>query len=133
MPPPLELECLAALWSIGEGTVRDVRQVLANRNFAYTTVMTVLSRLEKRGAVSRRKKGRSFVYIPRVSREELRRVAVEEVVDRFFDGSEEALVGFLRTQNEDNDAAISSPSASDAVAPGLGAFTTCSSPGPSTK
>ena len=98
MPPPLELECLQALWGIGEGTVRDVRHVMVgNRNLAYTTVMTVLDRLEKRGGVSRRKQGRSFVYVPKLSRDELRRFAVKEVVDRFFEGSEEALERFLRS------------------------------------
>ena len=111
MPPPLELECLKALWGIGEGTVRDVRHVMVgNRNLAYTTVMTVLDRLEKRGGVSRRKQGRSFVYVPKLSREELRKFAVKEVVDRFFDGSAEALKRFLSnqqavasSQNEDGD------------------------------
>jgi BlaI family penicillinase repressor len=126
MPPPLELECLKTLWAIGEGTVHDVRREMA-ADLAYTTVMTVLDRLEKRGGVSRRKIGRSFVYAAKLTRDELRRFAVKEVVERFFDGSEEALAHYLR------DAAISSPSASDAVAPGLGALTTCNSPGPSTK
>jgi BlaI family penicillinase repressor len=102
MPPPLELECLKALWGMGEGTVRDVREVMVgNRNLAYTTVMTVLDRLEKRGGVSRRKQGRSFVYMPKLSREELRRFAVKEVVDRFFDGSDEALARFLRSQESE--------------------------------
>ena len=128
MPPPLEIECLKALWGIGEGTVSDVRQVLmGDRKLAYTTVMTVLDRLEKRGGVSRRKQGRSFVYVPKMGREELQQFAVKEVVNRFFEGSQEALARYL------SDAAISSPSASDAVAPGLGALTTCSSPGPCTK
>jgi predicted transcriptional regulator len=99
MPPPLELECLKALWGIGEGTVRDVRHFLVgNRKLAYTTVMTVLDRLEKRGGVTRRKQGRSFVYVPKLSREELRRFAVKELVDRFFEGSEESLARFLRSQ-----------------------------------
>lgn len=114
MPPPLELECLKALWGIGEGTVRDVRHVMVgNRNLAYTTVMTVLDRLEKRGGVSRKKQGRSFVYVPKLSREELRKFAVKEVVDRFFEGSEEALALFLRSQetgvrsqNSDMDASL---------------------------
>src|SRR5580658_2529287 len=114
IPPPLELECLKALWGLGEGTVRDVREILVgNRNLAYTTVMTVLDRLEKRGGVSRRKQGRSFVYVPKLSREELRRFAVKELVDRFFEGSEEALARFLRSQepgvrsqNEDMDASL---------------------------
>src|SRR5215470_17992584 len=96
IPPPLELECLKALWGIGEGTVRDVRQVLVgNRDLAYTTVMTVLDRLEKRGGVERRKQGRSFVYIPKVSRETLRRVAVQDLVDDFFDGSLDGLRDYL--------------------------------------
>ncbi len=97
MPPPLELECLKALWGLGEGTVRDVRQLMVgNRNLAYTTVMTVLDRLEKRGGVSRRKQGRSFVYVPKLSPEELRRFAVKEIVDRFFGGSQEELERYLK-------------------------------------
>lgn len=97
IPPPLELECLKALWGIGEGTVKDVREILVgNRNLAYTTVMTVLDRLEKRGGVSRRKHGRSFVYSPKVSQEVLRRFAVKELVDTFFGGSQSALENYLR-------------------------------------
>jgi BlaI family penicillinase repressor len=97
IPPPLELECLKALWGIGEGTVKDVREILVgNRNLAYTTVMTVLDRLEKRGGVSRRKHGRSFVYSPKVSQEALRRLAVKELVDAFFGGSQETLENYLR-------------------------------------
>jgi BlaI family transcriptional regulator, penicillinase repressor len=108
MPPPLELECLKALWSIGEGTVHDVQRVIANkRKLAYTTVMTVMDRLEKRGAVSRRKQGRSFVYLPKLRREELQRSAVKEMVERFFEGSEDALSRFLqKSRTEQMDASL---------------------------
>ncbi len=96
IPPPLELECLKALWRVGDGTVKDVREVLTeSRNLAYTTVMTVLDRLSKRGSVERRKVGRSFVYTPVIDREELRRMAVQELVDSFFDGSRQELLAFL--------------------------------------
>ena len=55
LPPPLELACLRALWQLGEGTVHDVRRVLSKeRVLAYTTVMTLLDRLEKRGCATRR-------------------------------------------------------------------------------
>jgi predicted transcriptional regulator len=101
IPPPLELECLKALWGMGEGSVRDVREVLVgNRNLAYTTVMTVLDRLEKRGSVTRRKQGRSFVYEPKVSKEALRRFAVKELLDCFFGGSEQELIEYLRGAKE---------------------------------
>src|ERR1700694_3736810 len=96
IPPPLELECLKALWRLREASVRDVREVLTpHRTLAYTTVMTVLDRLVRRGGVVRRKEGRSFVYTPVMSRESLRKLAVRQLVDSFFDGSEEALLRYL--------------------------------------
>lgn len=98
IPPPLELECLKVLWTLGEGNVKDVREVLTrSRNLAYTTVMTILDRLERKGGVARRKVGRSFVYSPLLSREVLRRLAVKELVDTFFEGREEALIEYLKT------------------------------------
>ena len=100
IPPPLELECLKVLWNLGKGSVKDVRQGLtANRNLAYTTVMTVLDRLARKGGVARRKVGRSFLYEPVLSREALRRLAVRDLVDCFFEGSEEALLAYMRDGN----------------------------------
>jgi predicted transcriptional regulator len=97
IPPPLELACLKALWGIGEGTVKDVRGVVTeSRNLAYTTVMTVLDRLEKRGSVQRKKVGRSFVYTPVLGKDELRRLAVSALVETFFDGSRDELIRFLQ-------------------------------------
>lgn len=97
IPPPLELECLKALWTLGEGNVKDVREILTQkRKLAYTTVMTVLDRLEKRGGVERRKQGRLYVYVPVISRDTLRRLAVDALVGDFFDGSEERLSEYLR-------------------------------------
>jgi len=96
IPPPLELDCLRALWRIGEGSVKDVRGVVTeNRNLAYTTVMTVLERLTKRGAVERRKSGRAFIYLPVMGREQARRLAVQELADTYFDGSIDKLRGYL--------------------------------------
>ncbi len=105
IPPPLELECLKALWRLGDGTVKDVRGILTERrNLAYTTVMTVLDRLVKRGSIERKKHGRSFVYTPLVGRQELRRLAVAELADAFFDGSEQELRDFLEGRDQDPDA-----------------------------
>ena len=100
LPPPLELECLKVLWAIGEGNVHRVRaELLPKRNLAYTTVMTLLDRLARKGGVTRRKVGRSFVYCPRLTRDAVRRLAVKELVDCFFDGSEEALIQYLTAEN----------------------------------
>ena len=97
VPPPLELLCLRALWSIGEGNVKDVLQIVTRtRLLAYTTVMTVLDRLVRKGKVSRRKVGRAFVYTPEASRDQMRRAALRELLDAFFDGSERELIAFLQ-------------------------------------
>ena len=99
MPAPLELQCMKVLWIRGEGTVADVQQALEpRRKLAYTTVMTLLDRLLRKGAVSRRKAGRAFIYTPAVSRESLRVIAVRELLDNFFDGSEAALIKYLETR-----------------------------------
>ena len=83
LPPPLEMMCLNALWEIQEGNVEDVRKVVAqNRPLAYTTVLTLLDRLARRGAVSRRKEGRGFRYQPTVARDKLRRLALVENLSR---------------------------------------------------
>jgi len=101
IPPPLELECLKVLWAMGRANVKDVRDALASRrNLAYTTVMTVLDRLVHKGGVSREKLGRSFVYTPLLTRDGLRRAAVRELLDYFFDGSETALLEYLRRAPE---------------------------------
>ncbi|HLJ13876.1 MAG TPA: BlaI/MecI/CopY family transcriptional regulator [Bryobacteraceae bacterium] len=102
IPPPLELDCLRVLWRLGEARVRDVQTALfENRELKYTTVMTVLGRLTRRGAVSRRKDGRSFVYAPELSEDALRKLAVQEVVDRYFGGSKPQLMKFMATREDE--------------------------------
>jgi predicted transcriptional regulator len=96
---PLELECLSVLWPMGESTVRDIHRALAvSRPRAYTTVMTIMDRLEQKGIVTRRKVGRAFHYQARLSAEEARFKAVEKIVDGFFDGSLEALAAHLSSK-----------------------------------
>jgi BlaI family transcriptional regulator, penicillinase repressor len=97
VPPPLELLCLRALWTLEEGCVRDVQQVVAaSRPLAYTTIMTVLERLVRKGKLSRRKVSRAFLYAPTASREAMRAVAVKELVDGFFDGDGAGLLAYLQ-------------------------------------
>ena len=76
--------------------MRDIHRALAeSRPRAYTTVMTIMDRLEQKGIVARRKVGRAFLYQPKLSAEEARLKAVEKIVDGFFNGSPEALVAHL--------------------------------------
>jgi BlaI family transcriptional regulator, penicillinase repressor len=106
IPPPLELLCLKALWSLKEGNVKDVQRIVnETRPLAYTTIMTVLERLLKKGKLERRKVGRAFLYSPTADREEMRKVAIRELLDAFFDGSEDEMLRFLGRSPEKSAAA----------------------------
>lgn len=96
IPPPLELRCLTALWHLGEANVQAVREFLApQKQLAYTTVMTMLERLTRKRILARRKVGRAFLYKPLVSRDEIRALAVRELLDSLFDGDPQRLIEFL--------------------------------------
>ena len=93
---PLELDCMNTLWPIGQGTVREIRDLLAPRRpRAYTTIMTIMDRLARKGIVERRKVGRAYIYRPNLSAEEARAQALGQVVENYFGGSKEALIAQL--------------------------------------
>jgi BlaI family transcriptional regulator, penicillinase repressor len=93
---PLELDCMNTLWPIGQATVREIRDLLAARRpRAYTTIMTIMDRLARKGVVERMKAGRAYVYRPRLTAEEARTQAVGQVVENFFGGSKEALLAHV--------------------------------------
>ena len=79
----LEREVMEVVWSDGETTVRQVQQVLS-RPVAYTTVMTTLDRLFKKGFVTRARAGRAFVYRALRTREETQAVLASGMVSGFF-------------------------------------------------
>ena len=120
IPPPLELECLKALWRLGSGSVKDVQELLAeNKPLAYTTVMTVLERLARRGAVERQKSGRHFLYSARMDREQARHLAVRELADIYFDGSMPALREYLGNRPSTSTEAPSETHSVEALDPTL--------------
>ena len=78
------------LWPMGQGTVREIRDSLATRRpRAYTTIMTIMDRLARKGIVERRKVGRAYIYRPNLSAEEARAHALGQVIENFFGGSRE--------------------------------------------
>jgi predicted transcriptional regulator len=92
------MACLNALWELGEGNVEEVRVCVSRaRPLAYTTVLTLLDRLSRRGAVSRRKEGRGFRYQPAIERDKLRRLALSQFLDHHFGGSVDSLREFLNS------------------------------------
>lgn len=86
---PLEVDVMEAMWSFGAGNVRDVVGRL-ERKLAYTTVMTTLDRLYKKGLLSREMSDRAFVYSPKVTRQDWDRRRAGEMMAGFLTGPEAA-------------------------------------------
>lgn len=90
---PLELECMTTLWSLQEGTVREIRDTLAERRpRAYTTIMTIMDRLARKQIVTRQRIGRAWRYHACLSQHEARTHAIAQVVESFFGGSARELL-----------------------------------------
>lgn len=80
---PLEQRVMKIVWRTGEVSVRDVYAQL-EETLAYTTLMTTLDRLHKKGLLERRKEGRAFFYAPRVSPKEFERSITRSLIDRLL-------------------------------------------------
>ena len=83
---PLEQRLLERLWARGNATVRELIEH-ACPELAYTTVMTTLDRLFKKGLLTRSEEGRAFRYAPRFSSNELRREAAAQALRHLLDAS----------------------------------------------
>jgi predicted transcriptional regulator len=81
-----EREVLEVLWSEGSATVQQVADGLKTA-LAYTTVMTTLDRLYKKGLLQRSKQDRAFVYKPAFSKNDMERGRASELVHRLFSDS----------------------------------------------
>jgi predicted transcriptional regulator len=98
---PQELELMKVVWQRGSATVRDVYEaLLERRRIAYTTVMTMLNVLEKKGHLAKRAEGRSYVYAPVRTKQRVLAAMVREFVERVFDGSAEPLLVHLLEERQ---------------------------------
>lgn len=83
---PLEERLLESLWQRGNATVRELVED-GHQDLAYTTVMTTLDRLFKKGLLAREAEGRAFRYTPSVTREELHREVAGAALCQMLDAS----------------------------------------------
>jgi predicted transcriptional regulator len=99
----LEREVMNIAWQRTELCVRDVYEVFQER-IAYTTLMTTLHCLYRKGVLDRSKKGRAFIYSPRFTPLELEQGIAKDVIeglmDRAFNGVEPLLACIVETVTE---------------------------------
>jgi len=97
----LQIAVMRVLWRQGETSVTDVAGVLAQeRGLKYTTVATLLTRLEKRGVVKPRRESRQLIYRALVSEPQVRRSMVADLVGTLFGGDARELVAHLVSESE---------------------------------
>jgi len=84
---PLELSVMEVVWKAGTCNVRDVVQQL-DRDLAYTTVMTTMDRLFKKGLLDRTKCERAFIYSQRISKDEWERQRTDDLLAGFLTGTQ---------------------------------------------
>ncbi len=93
----LELRIMNVVWDRDLATVQDVVDVLAgpSRKPAYTTILTMMRKLEAKGYLAHDIQGRTYVYRPVLQRSEARKSLLGTLVDRLFNGSPAQLVNSL--------------------------------------
>jgi predicted transcriptional regulator len=101
IPSERELEILKALWELGSASVRQVHDLLCPEGeLAFNTIQTVLRIMEDKGLVEHRSEGRTFIYVPKYSRE---RVS-SRFLNKVFDGAlDQLVVSMLRAKDASAD------------------------------
>lgn len=81
----LEAEIMECMWNVDSASVRDVHEfLLGRRDIAYTTVMTVMTRLAEKGMLQRRQEGRAYIYSPLKTRDAFCTDVVKRVMSGLF-------------------------------------------------
>jgi BlaI family penicillinase repressor len=100
----LQRAVMEILWSRGEATVHQVRDRLdREREPAYTTILTTLQKLERAGWLAHRAEGKSYVYVPKRSREQAGAGSVRGFLARVFDGNAVAMFQHLIREGDLNE------------------------------
>ena len=96
VPTEQELEILKIVWRLKRATVREVYEtLLERRRIAYTTVMTMMNILERKGHLRKQREAKAFVYAATRPQRQVVGKMVREFVDRVFNGSARPLLVHL--------------------------------------
>ncbi|HUU23751.1 MAG TPA: BlaI/MecI/CopY family transcriptional regulator [Phycisphaerae bacterium] len=103
-PSDLELQVLSVLWEAGEATVRQIRRDLPDgKPRAYTTVLSVLQGMERKGLVGHSRRGMAYVYHPAVQRRKVLGPMLRELTANLFGGRPARVMQMLLDDAEISD------------------------------
>jgi len=104
----LQRAVMEVVWRRGEASVHDVlRELGPRKKLAYTTVLTVMQKLEKAGWLKHRNEGKSYIYTPTASRDEAGAGSVRGFLKRVFEGDAVAMFQHLIRESDLSDAELS--------------------------
>jgi predicted transcriptional regulator len=93
---PLETDIMQVVWREKFTTVKRVHKTLQDqREIAYTTVMTTMTRLAEKGVLTRKRDGLAYIYTPAVTRHDFEAMMVRRVLDGLMDDYEEETITYL--------------------------------------
>ena len=93
---PLETEIMQILWEDERSTVKKVHRKLSQqRDIAYTTVMTTMSRLAEKGVLNRHREGLAYVYTPAITEDDFVTMVVQQVLDGLLDDYSETAIDYM--------------------------------------
>ena len=103
-PSDLEIQILSVLWDNGNSTVREVLEAMPDgKKRAYTSVLSVMQVMEKKGLLKHKNRGKSHVYSPAVDRKKIIQPFMRKVLKEVFSGKPSALMQALLTETPIND------------------------------
>jgi BlaI family transcriptional regulator, penicillinase repressor len=101
----LQKAVMETVWELGEATVQQVRDRVKREPLpAYTTVLSVMQKLEKAGWLSHRAEGRSYIYLPNRTRQEAGATSLRSFIDGVFRGDRLLLFQHLLADEDLSDA-----------------------------
>ncbi len=91
-----------------------LKRLRRHRKVAYTTVMTLLDKLARKGSATRVKRGKAYLYAPAVERSRVLRFLLEDFSDHYWGGDPRRIVRFLNSRNSDHAKAVPDSSREEA-------------------
>jgi predicted transcriptional regulator len=103
----LEADIMSVVWRLGGASVKDVfEELYPEKRLAYTTIMTVMSRLANKNVLKQDRTSTAYMYTPNVSQEDMANSMVSQVIDKVLGGSVAPVLSFLLKKSEIDESEI---------------------------
>ena len=97
---PKEEQLMLLVWQTGKGFVKDYREKYPNPKPPYTTVATIIKKLENKGYVRSKLYGNTYEYTPKIKKDDYKKSYISTVVNNFFRNSYKEMVSFFASEEK---------------------------------